>query len=236
MQYRSRLCGRRISVRNPSEFFAAMGLLELVQTDNTRAHFEAKEGDAQVTFVIEKHALLPDLRTLSITALEHENPLIAPINLREVRLDWWLNRFGSDKSPLKLWAGTTTPAAMLRHYQSLMAPDFDLHYLVRSGVKSCFNFDTRSSRDAIDAGYSEKQAGVDSVIYPYIEFLCAVGLQNFRPWNMEYFTWGRPIPVNIAHAAATMIVPGLQQQGQSFAIELIGTGLKQVTEVAEISL
>ena len=221
---------------NPAEFFAALGMLELVQTERTVSHFESNDGDIQVTFIVESHADLPDLRSLTIAALEHEDPFVAPVLVNNLKLDWWLNPFGTDKSALKLWAGTTTPATMLRNYQSLMPATFDMHYAVQSSVKSCFNFDTRSSRDAIDAGYSEKQAGVDSVVYPFTEFLSAIGLQNFRPRGMEYYTWGRPIPVSVAHAAAIMKVPGLQQQAHKFSVGLVGTGLKQVTEVEEISL
>ena len=133
-------------------------------------------------------------------------------------------------------AGGPTPCMMLKNYQSLMQGEFSLNFNVKTKTKSTFNLDIRASRDPLATGYSQKDAGEPSVLYPYAEFLCAIGLQNFRPQlnPLRYFTWARPVCISIAHAACRQDVPGLRSQGFEVAFEKVSQGMREVKSVVSL--
>lgn len=232
-----------LDVYNPAEYYAALGLLELLgqQDGDLMSCFETDDTTGtNSTFIIttNRDIVLPDLRVLTVTAVEYEDPLIAPVEFEgSLELNWWMNRFKSGKSHLKLWAGTCRPVDMLKSFQKVMH-EVDGAMLqhsikVRTG-KSSFGFDTRASRDALAVGYSQKEAGDPSVIYPETEFLCAVGLQNFRPMKDDsYYIWKRPVPMAIAHAAAVQDVAGLRQSSYTLTIAFVGQGLRAVSQVTK---
>jgi CRISPR-associated protein Csb3 len=229
----------KVGRMNPCEYFAGMGVLELLsqQDSSLRSHFEGS-GNV-VEFVIETTATMPDLRTLDVTALAHSDQYTAPVTVGGMRLDWWLDAFKESGNPLlKLWAGTTSPLMMLTNYQSLMQGEMSLNLSVKTKTKSTFNLDTRASRDPLAAGYSQKDAGEASVVYPYAEFLCAVGLQNFRPAqtkkSLTYFTWARPLRTSIAHAACRMEVAGLQSAGFEVKFRKVSQGMREVKSVVSL--
>ena len=153
-----------------------------------------------------------------------------------MRLDWWLDVYKEKKQRAKPLVGHCYAYSMLKNYQSLMQGEVALDFKVMTKTKSCFNLDTRASRDALDAGYSHKDAGEKSVLYPYTEFLCAYGLQKFRPTSkpFQYFTWGRPVLVSIAHAACRQEVNGLGSRGFEVSMKMVGQGLRQVDAVASL--
>lgn len=232
-----------LDVYNPAEYYAALGLLELVtwHGDEVLAHFDtAGTTGATSTFVLRDLACLPDLRAISIRALDHPDPLIAPVMLHDrLELNWWLNDYRTEKSELKLWAGTTRPLDMLRRYQDVaVAIDGNVlqRFINTKTGKSSFGFDTRASRDALALGYSQKEARDASILFPVTEFLCAVGLQNFRPISdLSYYVWRRPVPISIAHAAAVQDFPGLEQDRYAISIAFVGQGLRAVDKVTQVS-
>jgi len=228
---------------NPGMFFAALGTLELLsqQGPNIYSHFE---GDGNlVDFIVssEQAIALPDLKSLSVEALPFYDPSTAPVLVNGMLLDWWLDAYKEESvKSLKLWAGLTTPRAMLRNYQSLMPREFNkdaLNFNVTTKTKSAFNFDTRASRDPGVVGYSQKDAGEKSVLYPYTEFLFAIGMQNFRPQlkPLLYFTWARPILTSIAHAACRQSIPGLKSHGFQVTLHMVSQGLREVDAISEIT-
>jgi CRISPR-associated protein Csb3 len=226
---------------NPAEYFASFGVLELLsrQDKNLRSHFEGQGNLVDFVITSDQNIALSDLRMLTIEALPFADPYTAPVVVNGLCLDWWLDAYKEKASSLKLWAGTTTPCSMLKNYQSLMPGEFDANALgvsVMTKTKSCFNLDTRASRDSLDIGYSQKDAGEKSVLYPYTEFLCACGLQNFRPVMkpMTYYTWSRPVLTSIAHAACRQEVNGLGSRGFEVSVKMVGQGLRQVDSVASV--
>ena len=52
------------------------------------------------TFVMrtDKDVHVPDLRTIDVSAREYKNPLIAPVLVEGLELNWWLDRFRDDKN------------------------------------------------------------------------------------------------------------------------------------------
>jgi len=231
-----------LDVYNPAEFYACLALLELVfhQDSEVLAHFET-DGSTGVhsTFVLRGKIQIPDLRTIRIAAVPFRDPLTSPVLLDDqLELNWWLNQYRTEKSELKLWAGTSRPSEMLQKYQAAVGM-LDVNTLQQSVKtktgKSSFGFDIRASRDALAIGYSQKQSGDASVLYPATEFLCAVGLQNFRPVSdFRYFVWRRPVPISIAHAAAVQEIPGLNQDAYAMSIDFVGQGLRAVDRVIKV--
>jgi hypothetical protein len=223
---------------NPAEYFASLGVLELLrqQDSDPLSHFEGEGNLVDFYVASEKDIALPDLRTLSVEALAFGDPYTAPVRCSGLELNWWLDVYKEKGNVLKLWAGTTSPLAMLNNYQSLMRGEFSLEFNVKTKTKSTFNLDTRASRDPLTTGYSQKDAGEASVLYPFTEFLAAVGLQNFRPQlkPMRYFTWARPVRVSIAHAACRQDVPGLHSQGCEVSFEKVSQGMREVKSVMSL--
>jgi CRISPR-associated protein Csb3 len=230
----------KLDVYNPAEYYASLGLLELVsqQDDEVRSRFESDDttGTNSTFMMTCKDVVSPDLKALAVTALKYANPLIAPVMVGSLELNWWMNDFKDDKrNNLKLYGGNSRPVDMLKTFQHVMG-EVDGNVLqhsvkVRTG-KSSFGFDTRASRDALMVGYSQKEAGDPSVIYPETEFLCAVGLQNFRPSkdSYSYYIWKRPVPVSVAHAAAVQEIVGLRQSRYTMTVEFVGQGLRAVSQ------
>src|ERR1019366_6531823 len=102
--------GFELDVYNPAEYYAALGLLELAsqQDDEVFSHFESDDTTGtNSTFVMTCKDVLPDLKALTVTALKYADPLIAPVMVEGLELNWWMNEFRDRKSNLKLWAGTT---------------------------------------------------------------------------------------------------------------------------------
>jgi hypothetical protein len=228
-----------INRMNPSEYFAGMGILELLsqQDRDLLSHFEGSGNLVDFCITSAKEIALPDLRKLPVEALPFPDPYSAPVRIGNFELNWWLDVYKEKKlQTIALWAGTTSPFLMLTNYQSLMKEAFALDFNVKTKTKSTFNFDTRASRDPLATGYSQKDAGEASVVYPFTEFLCALGLQNFRPKPrpLRYFTWSRPVLINIAHAACRMEIPGLGSRGCEVAFEKVSQGMREVKSVVAL--
>jgi hypothetical protein len=226
----------KINRMNPAEYFASLGVLELISKRGPALSHFSGDGNLVDFIVSAEDVTLPDPRTLTVGALPFYDTGTAPVLVGGIRLDWWLDVYKEKSNGLKLWSGTATPCSMLKNYQSLMQGDVALDFKVMTKTKSCFNLDTRASRDALDSGYSQKDAGEKSVLYPYTEFLCAVGLQNFRlvMKPMTYYTWSRPVLTNIAHAACRQEVNGLDSRGFEVSLKMAGQGLRQVDAVKSL--
>jgi CRISPR-associated protein Csb3 len=235
----------QLDVYNPAEYYACLGLLELFSEHDadTVAHFESDGSTGEhSTFICQGNIRMPDLRAIKVVALPFRDAGTAPVVLdNKFELNWWLNQYRTEKlRDLKLWTGASNPHDMLRTYQAFMGPMDEgmlQHSIMTKRGKSSFGFDTRASRDALEIGYSQKQSGDASVLYPATEFLCAIGLQNFRPFRvgeLTYFVWWRPVPICIAHGAAVQEIPGLKQDAYKISIGFVGQGLRAVDKVTRI--
>lgn len=230
----------KLNRMNPAEYYGSLGFLELLSQQDPAllSHF-AGDGNLVTLVVVGNNLALPNLASLPVEALPFDDPYTAPILVNGFRLDWWLDAFKEQASSLKTWAGTTTPEAMLKNYQVLMAGVVQtqdmLGFSKMTMTKSTFNLDTRASRDPIRFGYSQKDAGERSVVYPFCEFLCAIGLQNFHPFgrDLEYYTWSRPVLTSIAHAACRQAIPGLQSKGFKAGFVKVSQGMREVSSVSE---
>lgn len=202
----------RADVRNPGQFFACCGLLELASRlwPGSEGWF-AGEG-ARLTFQIATHSGHNDPLGEITRKVCEADELVAvcaeegiadlqpdrqPVDIRPfgLRLDWWLDSYrGGDKSELKVWAGQQTPA---RNINGLREAWRDIRSRGRddslaSGffdehwpMKGRFGFDPSASWEALDIGFSPDEQDIPVQTSPATEILAAIGLQRCRPARTE---------------------------------------------------
>lgn len=222
----------QVDLRNPAQFFACCGVLELASrlwSDSEGWFSEAVGEKAGTSFCIstysgEKDPLAKVIGTLieSDEVVESDtsgeaNPGLVPVTIIpfDLRLDWWRYSFGGgEKSELKTWAGQQKPEGIIkslyvewRKNQPAVSSSFLNNYFP---IKGCFGFDPRSSWKSIDIGFSPDTQGKKIPIYPTTEILAAVGLQRFRPKQVQdedgnttyrYRVWNKPLEVSVAPVA-----------------------------------
>ncbi len=237
-----------LDIHNPSQFYGALGLLTLISLRQPACDlyscFEilCHQGESNATFVISgdldlqleqvtselTHAVATADTGANIWKNPKEKPeLISPVILSSngwsIVLDWWLDplRYETNHA-LKLWAGNSKPVDMLKSFIK-QGEGF-----ARTGG-TVFGFDTRTSRDSLSVGYSRKDTKEKAGSFPQAELLCAIGLQRYRPHNLTYYAWHRPVPLSITYVAAIQEIPGLPQSRFEFAVRKIGQGAKEVT-------
>lgn len=152
-------------------------------------------------------------------------------------LDWWyetLSQVGQDveiakKSAWKMYAGQQTVLKivmdMVKEAASMHEPASLAGLLAaRAPMSGRFGFDPRSSRDALNAGFSSNDLGLPVDTYPFAELLVMFGACSFFPsrcgragelssargWRgpgdggagFAYHLWPSPLPVTLARLAA----------------------------------
>lgn len=166
-----------------------------------------------------------------------------------IAFDWWQETLDiagdiDRKSAWKMYAGQQTAEKIIADMNaecavlaSSLPEPLTLTSLLSSnkGMTGRFGFDPRSSRSALDVGYSPNDIGQPVATYPFAELLATLGIQNFFPsrcgipgrlnssrgWPPQdkasttafhYRLWTEPLPVILARAAAILrvISPGLR--------------------------
>jgi hypothetical protein len=179
----------------------------------------------------------PTLVTAAFTPPGKE-PFVVP-------LDWWfetaeLDGAIAEKSAWKMFAGQQTvrkitedmvsEAARLRQ-RGRLPTDFTSLLACEVEMSGRFGFDPRSSRSALDVGFSSNDLGLPVNTAPFAELLAVFGLASFFPgragragklsssrgWRdrqkqtekeeasepgFRYRLWPRPLPVALARVAA----------------------------------
>jgi hypothetical protein len=233
----------KLNIYNPAEFYGVLGVLTVLSLRHLQSdimsHFEVsgRRGDNNTTFIVSSDAdlslerVINDLKHATVTEDKSANVwnkkeianagYFTPVTLSSggwsIVLDWWLDELRNKASELKCWSGTATPKAMLESF----IKNCEHAGEINSGG-SRFGFDTRSSRDALEMGYSMKDTGEKTGVYPQTELLCAIGLQEYRPRQSAYYAWHKSVPVSITHGAAIQEVNGLQQIRYDFEVQMIG--------------
>lgn len=148
-------------------------------------------------------------------------------------LDWWYETLTPEKnigrkSAWKMYAGQQTAEKISRDMTIQAAqllrlnPVSGLTELIRlsTGMKGRFGFDPRSSRNALDAGYSANDLNLATATFPFAELLTTIGVQYFFPHRNQqgggitssrgwitkdifrYALWTMPLPIQLARVAA----------------------------------
>ena len=198
-----------VDLRNPGQFFACCGILELAarlwpgsegwfaRTELGASFHVATSGgsDAPLAKIVQALCGHETLVTIAdddegigdMQADRQPVMLMSPFGLR---LDWWLDAYGEgDKSELKVWAGQQTPVRNLSALQ-------DIWRKINAAQPECvgsralfsqrwpetgMGFDPSSSWKAIDVGFSPDEQQINVLTSPAVEILAAIGLQRCRP-------------------------------------------------------
>lgn len=201
-----------VDLRNPGQFFACCGLLELASRlwPGSEGWFSGRGSSAAFHVAIPSdcgNPLEEIIRKLcepdQLVALakddwmgtlqaDRQPVILLPFDLR---LDWWLDSyFGDDKSELKTWAGQQTPERNINNLRDAWRTILSrtrgegsaaMLLAQRQPITGRFGFDPSASWEALDIGFSPDEQGVPVQTAPATEILAAVGLQRCRPEAVE---------------------------------------------------
>lgn len=153
-----------------------------------------------------------------------------------LHLDWWYETLNKQrrvetkgKSAWKMYAANQTAekiyCKMMLEAASLLqqTPITKISELIKLsvGMKGRFGFDPRSSRNALDAGFSANDLGLRVATYVFAEMLSSIAVQSFFPHRakqsggitssrgwiennaFQYALWKSPLPITLARMAAS---------------------------------
>ena len=154
-------------------------------------------------------------------------------NVIRLHVDWWYETLTPEKqikkkSAWKMYAGQQTAEKISRAMTDAAAlilkknPVSSLTELVKLsvGMTGRFGFDPRSSRNALDAGYSANDLKLPIATCPFAELLTTIAAQHFFPQRnrqsggitssrgwiandvFRYALWTTPLPITLARMAA----------------------------------
>jgi len=148
-------------------------------------------------------------------------------------VDWWYETLTPEKqikkkSAWKMYAGQQTAEKISRAMTDVAARLLEqssvnsLTELIKlsAGMTGRFGFDPRSSRNALDAGYSANDLKLPIATCPFAELLTTIAAQHFFPQRNQqsggitssrgwiandvfrYALWTTPLPITLARMAA----------------------------------
>ncbi|QVL30004.1 hypothetical protein KIH39_14135 [Telmatocola sphagniphila] len=236
----------KVDPTNPGQFFACCGLLELADRLWPGAEGWFEEAEFRMDCAKGKlEILLQEICNAELTQLDTSDDTGSAIELgapfRPLVLDWWHDElFGSrnklNGKELKVWAGTMESVRIAKAMQLAMS-DNTLHTseLFNAGLIARdpddlkkkvepYYFDSRRGPNAHsrDLGFSPNDLGLTTTAFPFVEFLCLIGLQRTRarptdqPRIFDYFTWPIAITANLLLPAATGNLELSGQMGYRF--------------------
>ena len=219
-----------VDLRNPGQFFACCGLLELAHRvwgceslgwfENT--HFclhapgQTKEDANQ--------QLMEVLRETTFVAVDENDsgsPIIANMaGICEYRVDWWLKAVHG--ASLRTWGnGTSYKLLSSLCTEGIQAEDIISGFGHTAKMTGRLSVDPRSSWTALDAGFSPNDQSFTVATFPLVEFLAGIGLQRNRPvlykkrWG--YTAWKSPLPSQLVPTAG-QILPAAKTVSYSFEL------------------
>ncbi len=239
-----------VNPRNPVQYLACCGVFEIVARFDAGAAGKWIV-DFPTGFVIEskfEEASLLDCLTRSLadwscwSAKDSKTGETVGLNVVfdlmgesiTLCLDWWYETLDGlskikEKSAWKMYAGNQTvygiSSEMVRKAGELSAgtPPETLTNLIslKTGMKGRFGLDPRSSRNALDAGFSANDLNLPVETYPFAETLAVLGAQLFFPHRtrqsrgnqstrgwiekgaFRYGAWTIALPIMLARMAAS---------------------------------
>lgn len=227
-----------VDLRNPGQFFACCGLLEL-------AHrvFGCKSlgwfNRSQFFLSIPNHSsntanqiLLDTLKSIQFTAVlpttdkEYSgSPIIVNLSGKcDIRVDWWLKIV--DNNSLRTWGnGTSYKLLLSLRDECVKCGDIKSGISLTCKMTGRLSVDPRSSWTALDAGFSPNDQSFTVATYPMVEFLAGIGLQRNRPVLRKkrwwYTAWKSPLPSQLTPSAAG-ILPSSEKIKYSFELAARG--------------
>ncbi|MCY4579969.1 MAG: hypothetical protein OXD31_13115 [Chloroflexi bacterium] len=218
----------QVDVKNPGEFFACCGLLELADRLSSGAEGWFAEDKFFITFLDASGGVTIHEALWSVVntgAVGEPDDKVSPLTLGEpldMRLSWWLRPEGGSNRVLKTWAANASSLQMFSKWEIpvkeiLQEEDPDPTSLFRrqTSLQGPYGFDSKFGWDALSVGFSlnEHIRYKKSQVRPVVEMLGAIGLQRFTPdidqskGIVRYATWRTPLPPSVACLAALGKLP-----------------------------
>lgn len=239
-----------VDLRNPGQFFACCGLLDLASRlwpgsegwfagDGSRSAFQIATYSGHNSPLGQIVQKLCEEKNLVVIAgdegieklqADRQPVILLPFDLR---LDWWLDSYGEgDKSELKVWAGQQTPERNVNGLRGawrellVRAPDLldKQFFSQRWPTSGRFGFDPSASWEALDVGFSPDEQGIPVLTSPATEILAAIGLQRCRPVPVEgkrrWFAY-RAWRIPLEIAVASAAVAGVGGAARAFEFPVV---------------
>jgi len=224
-----------VDVTNPGQFFACCGLLELayrlwpdaeVTGGFSAPRFERSRFCVLANAAFKLDGVVKKLLQCERKAVDPYRPIMGsngkpvadakktkPIMLGEpisLRLNWWLDELAGKQTEFKLWGSHLTSEGLISQMVNAVTTDSVADSALlesRTGMSSRIGLDARSSWNTLDEGFSPNDQGLLVDTYPSTELLGAVGLQTFRPIQVDggyvYTCWPTPMPTIVARAVTS---------------------------------
>jgi hypothetical protein len=246
-----------VNAENPVEYLACCGIFEIASridrnaeaywTKDTPTKFVlttiCEEEDLthrilqifvdEKSWTFQKHPKSGEVVRISVDFPNGEKPI-------HFDLDWWYNSLDrngkiKDKGAWKMYAGQQRAEKIAADMIGVCLELADsasgsLKNLFEVSVEMSgrFGFDPRSSRNALDVGYSPNDSGIPIATFPFLELLAMFGLQNFFPhrtrqasgssacrgWSkrdrrifFDYELWYEPLTISLAR----LFAPGFNE-------------------------
>lgn len=240
----------QVTLRNPVQYLACCGVFEIVSRfDSTATSRWTIHPHPEFTMesLIDEESLLSCLiRTFTDSTCWNCSPTdseaISCVNVsvalndehRTLCLDWWYETLDweggiKQKSAWKMYAGQQTAGGIIHDMARVakeiadIAPLRTVANLIEQskGMTGRFGFDPRSSRNALDAGFSANDLKLSIPTYPFAELLAIIGTQHFFPHRtrqnggnestrgwvertvFQYGLWTIPLTIPLARVAAS---------------------------------
>jgi CRISPR-associated protein Csx14 len=220
-----------VDVTNPGQFFACCGLLELAhQVDHNalgwfeNGCFAVGVGGASLPDLLDYLVSIRPIDGMLLCDICRRNQKnkaekriyrlqpheIAFCGGQVLTLDWWLKP--ADTADLRLWSGSNSFTGFFRDSTDAIKQDLENRRkddepwsLDRSFQMKTQPFFFAASRRLHENEFGVSMDKIESEFqhFPYIELLCAIGLQRFRPFPLNegrfrYSAWHEPLEALLA--------------------------------------
>ena len=240
----------QVAPQNPVQYVACCGIFEIISrfdaTATSRWITHLRPEFTMESLIDERSLLSCLVRTFTDSTCWNRSPTdsetISRLNVslalngeyRALCLDWWyetLDREGgiSEKSAWKMYAGQQTADGIIQDMVRIAREIADTAQIrtvanrieQSQGMTGRFGFDPRSSRNALDAGFSANDLKLSIPTYPFAELLAIIGVQHFFPHRtkqnggnestrgwvernvFQYGLWTIPLAIPLARVAAS---------------------------------
>lgn len=204
-----------VDLRNPGQFFACCGILYCADRmfKHAEGYFEpgkffiVADCDGNPVNEVIKKLNEHDVKSMIKADTDNADSQIY-LNTIPMRFDFY-NHI-DNRHKIKLFAGQEKIEKILsrwlehiRKYDGKSITSFQSFYAIDIST----GFDTDTSWDAQDVGFSLNEQKIKRRTYPLVEFFAHVGIQTYA-WNKNkqtytYRTWPVSLPITIARAVAS---------------------------------
>ncbi len=245
----------KVDVTNPGQFFACCGLLELADRlwPGAEGWFEdgifclvCDESVGAVNQLLSYLMKRPEFSTgVTKQSVLHGSKLkLLPFTITfqdsALQVDWWRDEMTPPdkkksqetcaKSAFTTWSGNQSPQQiiydrLLPALRDVIKSEHEDWFFARVPLTGRFGFDHAAAVKAIDVGWSPDEQDIPVATSPCIELLAMIGLQRFRPTQLNeqssfaYQTWVDAATPLVAVAKVAGLIHDSGSQRFQFTVE-----------------